>query len=103
MIIQAVLFNGIGCPRSVRTKNGERNVHEGNYTGSSKGMEAEAVRRLLDWLEHKQILPLLEGFVIDQDSSVDSLLANDARVQGLKILLDPGTSFGGCLFIFVFF
>jgi hypothetical protein len=63
-------------------------------------MEAEAVRRLIQWLEENGILHMLGGLVMDQDSSVDSLLKHDARIQtlGLDIYLDPGLCLcGGCL------
>ncbi|KAL6056159.1 hypothetical protein QOT17_016279 [Balamuthia mandrillaris] len=35
----------------------EVTVVEGNYEGTSKGMEAEGFRRAIDWLEEKKLLP----------------------------------------------
>ncbi|KAL6074219.1 hypothetical protein QOT17_004250 [Balamuthia mandrillaris] len=65
----------------------EVTVVEGDYDGTSKGMEAEGFRRAIDWLEEKKLLPQLRTYVCDQDSSV---LNEDARLTNVKIVHDPG-------------
>ncbi|KAL6057869.1 hypothetical protein QOT17_015218 [Balamuthia mandrillaris] len=68
----------------------EVTVVEGNYEGTSKGMEAEGFRRAIDWLEEKKLLPQLRTYVCDQDSSVLKILNEDARITNVKIVHDPG-------------
>lgn len=74
-----------------RLVNGEMvTVRKGNYFGTSKGMEGEAFRQMVDWLEEKRLLPCLRVFVCDQDSSVLSQLSKDPRLAKVRVVHDPG-------------
>ena len=67
-----------------------RTVQEGNYEGSSQGMEAEAFKRCLDWLENKGILQSMTDFVSDQSKTIELELKTNERTQHVHIWNDPG-------------
>lgn len=65
-------------------------ICEGNYFRTSQGMEGEAFRRLVDYLNGVRLLPYLHDFVCNQDSSVLSILNSNSRLQHINIQHDPG-------------
>ena len=65
-------------------------IQKGNYEGSSQGMEGEAFKRCLLWLENKGILYKMLDFVSDQSTTVEFILKNDPRTQHVLIWNDPG-------------
>ena len=65
-------------------------VQKGNYEGSSQGMEGEAFKRCLDWLQDKGILHMMSDFVSDQSTTVEKLLREDPRTRHVHIWNDPG-------------
>ncbi|KAL6053383.1 hypothetical protein QOT17_018029 [Balamuthia mandrillaris] len=83
--------NRLSCQQTRVLQSGkEVMVVDGNYEGTSKGMEAEGFQRAIDWLEEKKLLPQLRTYVCDQDSSVLKILNEDARLTNVKIVHDPG-------------
>jgi len=64
-------------------------IHEGNYEGTSKGMEGEAFRQILDWLEAQLLLPYFKVMCCDQDSSVLHQLKTDPRTKHVQVVHDP--------------
>ncbi len=65
-------------------------ITEGNYFGTSKGMEGEGFRRCVNWLDQQKLLPVVKDFASDDDSSVQSTLRTDPRLQHIHVRLDPG-------------
>jgi Mutator-like transposase/Ulp1 protease family, C-terminal catalytic domain len=68
----------------------ERIVHEGNYFGTSKGMEGEAFIKAVEELKEDGLIPFLSHVVSDSDSSVPSIIANTKGMEHLKQARDPG-------------
>ena len=65
-------------------------VHKGNYKGSSKGMEGEAMDRGVARLKQNGLLPLISGWVCDKDSSVSEQLKANPDTAHIPIHYDPG-------------
>jgi hypothetical protein len=65
-------------------------VHKGNYKGSSKGMEGEAMDRGVARLKKNGLLSLVAGWVCDKDSSVSEQLKANPDTAHIPIYYDPG-------------
>ena len=65
-------------------------VHKGNYKGSSGGMEGTAMERGIARLKENGLLPLVEGWVCDKDSSVSEQLKANPDTAHIPIHYDPG-------------
>jgi hypothetical protein len=72
-----------------RWEKGEQ-VHVGNYKGSSGGMEGMAMERGIARLKANGLLPLIEGWVCDKDSSVSEQLKSNPDTAHIPIHYDPG-------------
>ncbi len=68
----------------------EKVVHEGNYFGTSKGMEGEAFIVAIQQLRETGLIPLLSHVVTDGDSSIPHIIANNEDMKHLKEAKDPG-------------
>jgi hypothetical protein len=81
-----VLFQVVLCKERLQVMAGKEVVIcEGNYFRTSQGMEGEAFRRLVDYLNGVRLLPYLHDFVCDQDLSVLSILNSNSRLQHINI------------------
>ena len=65
-------------------------VHTGNYKGSSGGMEGAAMERGIARLKENGLLPLVQGWVCDKDSSVSEQLKANPDTAHIPIHYDPG-------------
>ena len=65
-------------------------VHKGNYKGSSGGMEGTAMERGIARLKENGLLPLVQGWVCDKDSSVSEQLKTNPDTAHIPIHYDPG-------------
>ena len=65
-------------------------VHKGNYKGSSRGMEGEAMERGVARLKKNGLLSLIAGWVCDKDSSVSEQLRANPDTAHIPIHYDPG-------------
>ena len=65
-------------------------VHTGNYKGSSGGMEGAAMERGIARLKENGLLPLVQGWVCDKDSSVSEQLKANPNTAHIPIHYDPG-------------
>jgi hypothetical protein len=65
-------------------------VHKGNYKGSSGGMEGMAMERGIARLKENGLLPLVQGWVCDKDSSVSEQLKTNPDTAHIPIHYDPG-------------
>ena len=72
-----------------RWEKGEE-VHKGNYKGSSGGMEGMAMERGIARLKENELLPLVQGWVCDKDSSVSVQLKANPDTAHIPIYYDPG-------------
>ena len=72
-----------------RWEKGEE-VHVGNYKGSSGGMEGMAMERGIARLKENGLLPLVQGWVCDKDSSVSEQLKANPDTAHIPIHYDPG-------------
>ena len=72
-----------------RWEKGEE-VHVGNYKGSSGGMEGMAMERGIARLKENELLPLVQGWVCDKDSSVSEQLKANPDTAHIPIHYDPG-------------
>ena len=72
-----------------RWEKGEE-VHKGNYKGSSRGMEGEAMERGIARLKDNGLLHLVQGWVCDKDSSVSEQLKANPDTAHIPIHYDPG-------------
>ena len=72
-----------------RWEKGEE-VHKGNYKGSSRGMEGEAMERGIARLKENGLLQLVQGWVCDKDSSVSEQLKANPDTVHIPIHYDPG-------------
>ena len=72
-----------------RWEKGEE-VHKGNYKGSSRGMEGEAMERGIARLKENGLLQLVQGWVCDKDSSVSEQLKANPDTAHIPIHYDPG-------------
>ena len=72
-----------------RWEKGEE-VHKGNYKGSSGGMEGMAMERGIARLKENELLPLVQGWVCDKDSSVSVQLKANPDTAHIPIHYDPG-------------
>ena len=72
-----------------RWEKGEE-VHKGNYKGSSGGMEGRAMERGVARLKENGLLPLVQGWVCDKDSSVSEQLKTNPDTAHIPIHYDPG-------------
>lgn len=75
------------CTRKIRGRT--TIIRKGNYFGTSKGMEGEAFRRMLNWLDEKKLMPYFKVMVCDQDSSVLCQLREDPRTKHVTVVHDP--------------
>jgi len=83
-----IICEEVMTKRSTHRINGKEVViTEGNYDGTSKGMEGEGCRRLLDRLEQEQLLAKVKTITTDDDSSVVKMLAEDERLSHIKVML----------------
>jgi len=62
-------------------------IIKGNYNGTSKGMQGEGCRRLLNRLEREQLLSKVKTITTDSDSSVVKILAEDERLSHIKVTM----------------
>ncbi len=86
-----VVYQVVFIKKKMLLQNGQKVVvQEGNYDGTSKGMEGEGFRQIIDWLAENKLLPLLKTFVCDQDSSVLCTLRTDPRLAHVRVAHDPG-------------
>jgi hypothetical protein len=65
-------------------------VHEGNYFGTSKGMEGEAFIAAISQLRESELLEPLSMIVCDNDSSIPSIIANTEGMEHVRKSGDPG-------------
>lgn len=65
-------------------------VHQGNYKGSSGGMEGMAMERGIARLKENGLLSLVQGWVCDKDSSVSEQLKANPDTAHIPIHYDPG-------------
>ena len=72
-----------------RWEKGEE-VHKGNYKGSSRGMEGMAMDKGIARLKENGLLPLVQGWVCDKDSSVSEQLKANPDTAHIPIHYDPG-------------
>ena len=72
-----------------RWEKGEE-VHKGNYKGSSRGMEGMAIDKGIARLKENGLLPLVQGWVCDKDSSVSEQLKANPDTAHIPIHYDPG-------------
>ena len=72
-----------------RWEKGEE-VHKGSYKGSSGGMEGMAMERGIARLKENGLLPLVQGWVCDKDSSVSEQLKANPDTAHIPIHYDPG-------------
>lgn len=68
----------------------EKVVHDGNYIGTSKGMEGEAFILALQDLRESDLLTRMSHVVCDGDSGIPKILVNTPGCEHLKIAGDPG-------------
>jgi hypothetical protein len=68
----------------------EKEVYKGNYKGSSGGMEGMAMERGIARLKENGLLPLVDGWVCDKDSSVSEQLKANPDTANIPIHYDPG-------------
>lgn len=86
-----IIHQKVLSKRRVRCIKGKEIVlTEGNYVGTSHGMEGEGFRWCVDWLDKKKILPQVKRLACDRDSSVGHTLAIDPRLKHIKVCFDPG-------------
>jgi len=84
-----IICEEVMIKRSTRhTKGKEVVITKGNYDGTSKGMEGEGCRRLLDRLEREQLLTKVKTITTDDDSSVVKMLAEDERLSHIKVMMN---------------
>lgn len=78
--------------RSVtRTRGGvTKVVHEGNYKGSSKGMEFVGFRECIKQLLDENVLQKVFAYVSDKDGSVQKDFKVNPLLQHITLLHDPG-------------
>lgn len=62
-------------------------IIKGNYNGTSKGMQGEGCRRLLNRLEREQLLSKVKTITTDSDSSVVKILAEDERLSHIEVTM----------------
>ena len=77
----------------VKSKDGkkiEKEVHLGNYFGTSKGMEGEAFILALKELEESNLLPSLKLIAADGDSGVPKILRETNGCENIRVTGDPG-------------
>jgi hypothetical protein len=67
-----------------------KEVHKGNYKGSSGGMEGTAMERGIARLKENGLLSLVAGWVCDKDSSVSEQLKANPDTAHIPIHYDPG-------------
>ena len=67
-----------------------KEVHKGNYKGTSGGMEGMAMERGIARLKENGLLSLVEGWVCDKDSSVSEQLRANPDTAHIPIHYDPG-------------
>ena len=72
-----------------RWEKGEE-VHKGNYKGSSRGMEGMAMDKGIARLKENGLLPLVQGWVCDKDSSVSEQLKANPDTAHIPVHYDPG-------------
>jgi hypothetical protein len=65
-------------------------VFEGNYSGSSRGMEGASFDRAVQKLKAAGVVQQWHGFVCDQDSSVHEQLRADPDTAHVALHWDPG-------------
>ena len=68
----------------------EQVVHEGNYFGTSKGMEGEAAIKAFEELKEANLLARLTHVAADGDSGVPKLIANTPGCEHVEVAGDPG-------------
>jgi hypothetical protein len=65
-------------------------VFEGNYVGSSGGMEGASLEKGIERLKAVGLLPQVAGWVSDKDSSVSEQLQSNPDTAHIPIHYDPG-------------
>lgn len=68
----------------------EKEVHAGNYLGTSRGMEGEAFVLALQELKDSDLLSKLDKIVCDGDSGIPKILANTPGCENVTLAGDPG-------------
>ena len=68
----------------------EKELHLGNYFGTSKGMEGEAFILALEELREANLLSSLKILVADGDSGVPSILRKTPGCSHIEVAHDPG-------------
>src|SRR3989338_7124649 len=62
----------------------------GNYSGTSRSMENEALRRAMDVLRKADILSHIKTWAMDEDSSSQAIIESDEDCKHIQIASDPG-------------
>jgi hypothetical protein len=65
-------------------------VAEGNYDGSSRGMEGDGLRWVLDQLQELGILQYCKNIVMDKDSSTTAIVKAHPHCTHIETRIDPG-------------
>ena len=68
----------------------EKVVHQGNYFGTSKGMEGEAAIIAVQELKESRLLARLSHVAADGDSGVPKIFANTPECEHVEVAGDPG-------------
>jgi len=75
---------------SKETLRNGRVIVEGNYKGTSGGMEGRALKEVLRDLEEKKLLTHCENVIIDKDSSSTNIIQGLRKASHVRIRYDPG-------------
>lgn len=76
--------------RSLIRGESEYIVREGNYEGSSGGMEVKALGQFLDWMKDRELLENVATIVMDKDSSAPVYIKNREDCRHIEVKFDPG-------------
>ncbi|MHB1799744.1 MAG: hypothetical protein ACYCUI_15845 [Vulcanimicrobiaceae bacterium] len=83
-----IICEEVMIKRSTQRINGKEVViTKGNYNGTSKGMQGEGCRRLLNRLEREQLLSKVKTITTDSDSSVVKILAEDEQLSHIEVTM----------------
>jgi len=77
---------------AMRRRSGVETVFNGNYEGSSKGMEGAAFDAVLAELDDAGSLPSLTKICCDQDSTVARQIGEHPKMQHVDVVNDAGHS-----------
>ena len=91
-IVAAVVLTKkhVAIVRGLDGSSREATVHEGNYFGTSKGMEGEAFIQAIAQLRADDLLLRLSHVTTDGDSSIPKIVVNTPELKNIATSLDPG-------------